>query len=197
MACRAISLRHLIVMVSAGLFCGAGVAARAADIAPLLTRAAAAAKGDSHAATIEALEQALENVRAEAPLTIRPFLLVTQPAKFYGDYTKRPSAVFQGGEPQRFYLEPKNLVSGRTPAGFYEPAFEVDLQILTAAGKVIADQARFGSFRLPTKSAVHDIFLNLTVSLTGAPPGDYNVRFVVRDLNSKKSATVAHPVTLK
>ena len=171
--------------------------AQAVDIGALLTRAATAEKGGDHAASIEALEQALEKVRAEAPLTVKPFLLVSQPAKFYGDYTPRANAVFQGVEPQQFYLEPKNLVYPRTAAGTYEPAFEVDLQILTAAGQVVVNQARFGSFRLPTKSAVQDIFLNLKVTLSGAPPGEYRVRFVVRDVNSKKTATVTQPITLK
>jgi len=168
----------------------------AADISAQLTRAAAAAKAGNHDAAIEALEQALESVRLEAPLTVKPFLVVAQPAKFYGDYTPRANAIFQGNEPQQFYLEPKNLVS-RTAAGSYEPAFEVDLQILTADGKVVANQARFGTFRLPAKSAVHDIYMNLKVTLDGAPPGNYSVRFVVRDLNSKKTATVTQPITLK
>jgi hypothetical protein len=94
-------------------------------------------------------------------------------------------------------MEPKNLVNSRTATGTYEPAFEVDLKILTAAGKVLVSQDRFGSVRLPTKSAVQDIFLNLKVTLSGAPPGEYRVRFVVRDLNSKKAATVTQPITLK
>jgi hypothetical protein len=94
-------------------------------------------------------------------------------------------------------MEPKNLVYPRTAAGSYEPAFEVNLQIVTAAGKVVVTQARFGSFRLPTKNAVQDILLNLKVTLSGAPPGEYSVRFVVCDLNSKKTATVTQPITLK
>jgi len=68
---------------------------------------------------------------------------------------------------------------------------------VTAAGQVVVSQQRFGSFRLPTKSAVQDIFLNLKVTLSGAPPGEYRVRFVVRDVNSKKTATVIQPITLK
>jgi len=171
--------------------------AEAADISALLTRAGTAEKGGDHAAAIEALEQALEKVRVEVPLTVKPFLLVTQPAKFYGDYTPRPNAVFQGGEPQQFYMEPKNLVYPRTVAGTYEPAFDVDLQILTAGGQVVVSQEKFGSLRLPTKSPVQDIFLNLKVTLSGAPPGEYRVRFVVRDVNSKKTATVTQPITLK
>jgi hypothetical protein len=171
--------------------------AEAADISSLLTRAGTAEKSGNHAAAIEALEEALQKVRIEAPLAVKPFLIVTQPAKYYGDYTPRANAVFRGGEPQHFYLEPKNLVYSRTAAGTYEPAFEVDLQILTAGGEVIAGQDKFGSFRLPTKSAVQDIFLNLKVTLSGAPPGEYKIRFLVRDVNSKKTVTVTQPITLK
>jgi hypothetical protein len=173
------------------------VSVAAADISALLSRAGAAGKSGDHAASIAALEQALEKVRVEAPLTVKPFLLVTQPAKFYGDYTPRANAVFQGGGAQQFYLEPKNLVYPRTAAGTYEPSFEVDMKILTAAGKTVGSQERFASFRLPTKSPVQDIFLNLKVTLSGAPAGEYKVQFLVRDLNSKKTATVTQPITLK
>jgi hypothetical protein len=171
--------------------------AGAADIDALLTRAGAAGKSGDHAASIDALEQALAKVRVEAPLGAKPFLLVTQPAKYFGDYTPRPNAAFRGGEAQHFYLELKNLVNPRSAAGAYEPAFDVDLQILTAADQVVASQERFAAFRLPTKSPVQDIFLNLDVKLGGVPPGEYKVRFVVRDANSKKTLTVTQPITMK
>ena len=47
------------------------------------------------------------------------------------------------------------------------------------------------------RGAVQDLFLNLKVTLSGAPAGEYKVQFVVRDLNSKKTATVTQPITLK
>ena len=169
----------------------------AADIGALLSRAGAAEKSGDHAASIGALEQALEKVRAEAPMTVKPFLLVMQPAKFYGDYTPRANAVFRSGEAQQFYLEPKNLVYPLTGAATYEPSFEVDLKVLTSAGQVAVSQERFGSFRLPTKSPVQDIFLNLKVTLSGAPAGEYKIQFVVRDLNSKKTATLSQAITVK
>ena len=170
--------------------------AEAADISAQLTRAAAAEKAGNHEAAVEALEQALESVRVEAPLVVKPFLVVARPAKYYGDYAPRSNAVFTGSEEQRYYLEPKNLIS-RTGAGSYEPAFEVDLEILTADGKPVGSKPRFGSFRLPAKSPVYDIYMNLTVTLDGAPAGNYNVRFIVRDLNSKKTATVTQKITIK
>lgn len=188
---------HLMAALAIGTWAVATQPAAAADVSGLLARAAAAEKSGDPAATIKALEEALETVRAAAPLSVKPFVLVTRPAKFYGDFAPRVDAAFRGGEAQQFYLEPKNLVYPRTATGTYEPAFEVDLRVLTADGKLVVSQDRFGSFRLPTKSAVQDLYLNLKVTLSGAPPGAYSVRFVVRDLNSKKAATVTQPITLK
>jgi len=188
---------HLMAALTISTWAVAMQPAAAADISTLLARAAAANKGGDPAATIKALEEALETARAAAPLTVKPFVLVTQPAKFYGDFAPRADAVFRGGEAQQYYMEPKNLVYPRTATGTYEPAFEVDLRILTAAGKELVSQDRFGSFRLPTRSVVQDLYLNLKVTLSGAPPGEYSVRFVVRDLNSKKTATVTQPITIK
>jgi hypothetical protein len=187
----------LVIAVLAGwLLWVTRAPAEAADISAQLTRAAAAEKAGNHEAAIDALEQALESVRVEAPLVVKPFLVVARPAKFYGDYTPRANAVFTGSEEQQYYLEPKNLIS-RMASGSYEPAFEVDLQVLTADGNPVASQPRFGSFRLPAKSPVYDIYMNLKVTLEGAPAGNYNVRFIVRDLNSKKTATVTQRITIK
>ena len=51
--------------------------------------------------------------------------------------------------------------------------------------------------KLPTRSRVQDIYLNLDLELDKAPPGKYAVKFTVRDQNSKKSAVAATDVTIK
>jgi hypothetical protein len=132
-----------------------------------------------------------------APLTAKPFLLVSEPAEFYGDYKPRQDAVFQRGEILHFYLEPKNLVYPRTAQGLYEPAFSIDLQILSTDGEVLANQERFGFFRFSSKSSLQDIFVNLQVTLSGAPAGNYQIRFLVHDANSEKTVTVTEPIVLK
>lgn len=170
--------------------------AGAADITSLTTRAAAAAKSGDNTGSIAALEQALEQVRTEAPLALKPFVVVKQPAKFYGDYEARVGTAFGKGEKMYFYLEPKNLIYPKSSAGLYEPAFEVDVEIAGPGGQSMK-QPKFGSFRLPTRSRVQDVYLNLTLSLTSAPAGNYDVSFVVRDLNSKKTATVKQAVSVK
>jgi hypothetical protein len=167
------------------------------DIDPLLDHAKRAAAQDDHERAIEALQTALAQVRIAAPLTATPFLLVSEPAKFYGGYTPRPDAVFRRGELLHFYLEPKNLVYPRTQQGLYEPAFSIDLQILSANGEMLANQERFGFFRFSSKSPLQDIFVNLKVTLTGAPAGNYQIRFIVHDANSEKTATVTQPITVQ
>lgn len=174
----------------------ATLTAAGADIAAPLERAAAAAEAGEHAAAIAALETALDAVRAEAPLALENFQLVSRPAALYGDFVPRKHAAFAGQDELLFYLEPKNLVYPRT-GGSYRPGLEVDLQVIDAAGDVVASKEKFGAFRFESRSRLQDIYLNLTVTLTGAPPGDYTVRFVVRDLNSDKSARVERKITMR
>ena len=171
--------------------------ARGTEVRTRLDRAQTPTQAKDPGALVQALEQALAKARAEAPLIINPFILVTQPAKFSGDYAPRGSNVIQRGEALQFYLEPKNLVVTRAADGTYTPAFDVDMQILMAGGKVLGTQEKFGTFRVSSRSPVQDIFMNLRVTLTGAPAGEYEVRFIVKDANSKKTATVTHPITVK
>ena len=105
--------------------------------------------------------------------------------------------MFQRGEQLHFYLEPKNLVYSRTAQGLYEPAFSIDLQILSTDGEVLANQESFGYFRFSSKSPLQDIFVNLQVTLSGAPTGNYQIRFLVHDANSEKTATVTQPIILQ
>ena len=176
------------------LACAFAPAAPAADIAAQLERAGAAAARDDHAAAIGALEEALDAVREEAPLTLQPFVLVEKPAAMFGDIHARADASYSGSEPLLFYMEPKNLVYARS-GGLYKPGFSVDLAVLDADGEVIASQDKFGAFDFSSQSRFQDIFVNLTLTLTGVPAGDYTVRFTVRDANSKKSATVEKTIT--
>ena len=156
----------------------------------ILTIAATARAQD-----IEALERQLEQARAAAPMEIRPFMAVQREPQYFGDYQERKSLTYKRGEQLIFYGEPKNLVV-KNAKGAYEPAFDVDVEIKGPGGQGMKKD-QFMSFKLPTKSRVQDIFLNLTLSLGEAPPGKYNVKFTVRDKNSKKSASAATDITLQ
>jgi hypothetical protein len=145
---------------------------------------------------IESLERSLERARNDAPLALKPFMLVSRPAKFFGDYEQRADATFLHGDPIVFYMEVRNLVNVKNAQGLYEPAFEVDLEIVPPAGESKKTPG-VAKFRLPGKSRVQDIYVNLLISLDQAPPARYTVRFIVRDLNSKKSAAVEQVLAIR
>ena len=185
----------MTIMLPVAAMTAGGVAR--ADVAAQIEAAKAAAAQKDHAKTVAALELALSEARKAAPLTAQPFLLVTGKAPSYGAYTPRPTDVFSGDEDMYFYFEPKNLVYPKDPQGLFAPGLTVDLELLEANGQVVARKDRMGDFSFASKSRLQDIFANLTVSVAGAPPGRYIVRFTVRDKNSPKTAILTQAVTRK
>ena len=165
---------------------------RSTFLAAALTLAAASA----HAQNIEALEAQLDKARDAAPMAIKAFMVVARPAKHFGDYEARGNADFKRGEKIHFYAEPKNLVQAKSAAGLYEPAMEIDIEVKPEKGETMK-QPNFMSMKIPSRSRVQDLFVNMSVSLGQAPAGKYNLKFTFRDLNSKKSATVSQDVNFK
>ena len=75
-------------------------------------------------------------------------------------------------------------------------SFVVDLEVTAADGKNMK-QAEFAKIKLDSRSRIQDLFLKLDVALTTAPAGKYNVKFTIRDQNSKKSLAFAKDITIK
>ena len=161
----------------------------------LFAAALALAAPAALAQDVEALERQLDKARDAAPMTIRNFMLVKRPAKHFGDFEAREGNTVGGSEQFHFYAEPRNLVM-KQAAGVYEAALEVDIEVSAEKGRE-QKQPRFMSVKIPSRSRIQDLYLNLSVSLGGAPAGKYNIKFVVRDLNSKKSATVQQQLVVK
>ena len=152
--------------------------------------------GMAAGADIASLEKQLEEARNAAPITVEPFVISGKQAQYFGDYDIRKDAVFRSGEQMHFYAEPKNLVLAKNAQGIYTVAFVVDLEVTAADGKSMK-QAEFAKIKLDSRSRIQDLFLKLDVALTTAPPGKYNVKFTIRDQNSKKSLAFAKDITIK
>ena len=152
--------------------------------------------GGAMAADIAALEADLEKARNEAPIAIQSFMLVKEPARYFGGYDPRGNSTFRAGEDMNFYAEPRNLVFPKGGNGKYTIAFAVDLEVTDANGRSMKKD-NFEQFKMDSRSRIQDLYLNLRVSLTSAPPGKYNVKFRIRDKNSKKSAEFGQDVTIK
>lgn len=152
--------------------------------------------GAAAGADIASLEKQLDEARNAAPIVVAPFVVVKDRAKYFGNYEPRGDTVFRRGEKMHFYAEPKNLMMMKDAQGIYSVAFYVDLIVTGADGKKL-EQPKFMAMELPTRSRIQDLYLNLDVSLTGAPAGKYNVQFVIHDSNSPKTAKFGQDITIK
>lgn len=161
----------------------------------LLALVTLACLAPARAADVEALERQLEQARDAAPMVIKSFTAISRPAEYFGNYEPRKNNVFKRGEKLYFYGEPKNILPAKNAKGLFELAFDVDMEI--AGPGDTSKKMKMMTFRLPSRSRVQDIFLNLSLSLDNAPAGLYHVKFIVRDLNSKKTAAVDTDVTIK
>ncbi len=67
----------------------------------------------------------------------------------------------------------------------------------SSKGEVVFEQKKFLDAQFNSREPIHDLFTNVTLTMTGAPVETYNVAFTVRDQNSDKSAMVGKEIKIK
>ena len=135
---------------------------------------------------IEQRENALATAWESTPLTIRRAVFVSKRAELYGQFAQRPNTVFKPGEPLLTYVEPVGYNWKPGPDGF---AFglTLDFVIKSRTGEILGGQEKFLNYAQTSRHKVRELMVNITLNLTGAPPGDYVVEWRMRDDNSPKT----------
>ena len=149
-----------------------------------------------YAESIKLIEEALEEIRIKAPLTIENFYPVRREANYFGAFEPRANNVYESGEALYFYLEPKNIVfvkKGET----YTGGFFIDLRLKDDKGEVLFEQKKFLDAEFNSRNPIHDLFANITLNLKDVSSGIYKAEFTVRDHNSDKSALVKKEIQIK
>ncbi|WP_342394678.1 hypothetical protein [Sinorhizobium numidicum] len=164
---------------------------------PLSDAAAKAEKqstsGDAAGAR-ETLRQAVSDFSQTLPFAIGKAVFVTGEPAGYAMYEPKGDAVFKAGEALVSYVEPVGLTWKEASAkGKLETRFTVDFDILNPKGEVLASQKAFGDFTFRGYLRNQEIYSTLTIDVTGAPSGDYVLRFRFNDVNSGKSASIDQP----
>ncbi|HEX3034737.1 MAG TPA: hypothetical protein VHT73_06315 [Thermodesulfobacteriota bacterium] len=59
------------------------------------------------------------------------------------------------------------------------------------------EQKKFLDAEFNSRAPISDLFANINLDLSGAPLGNYDVEFTVRDQNSNKSTTVRKEIQIK
>ncbi|WP_244616122.1 hypothetical protein [Rhizobium sp. RU20A] len=186
--------RLMICTAAAAFLAGPVLAGPLADAAKKAEEQAAA--GDVLGAH-ETLREAVSVFSANLPFTIGKAVFVTSDPKGYAMYTPKDAPVFKAGESLVSYVEPIGLTwKPAATAGQIETHFTVDFDILNPEGQVLASQKAFGDFTFTGYVRNQEIYSTLTIDVSGAPAGDYVVRYHFNDINGNRTASVDQKFTI-
>jgi hypothetical protein len=147
---------------------------------------------------IDKRDAAVREAWEKTPFTLRNACLVTEGPQAFGAYKPRSPAPFKSGQQMIVYAEPVGYVWKSIEGDQYQFGFTVDLIVKTAAGKTILEKDNFGKMMFESRARNRELFLKLTVDLTGADPGDYLLDFRVHDAEGEnKIATIELPITME
>jgi hypothetical protein len=144
----------------------------------------------------DAVRAALRTIWDELPLTARAVNLTEGPAGGYGQYTPREGSSFMPGETINVYVELLGYDSAPLPDGRVARRLAADLQLLDASGALRASQAGFYENETVSAEPLFETWLSFTATLGDFEPGDYRLRYVVRDLAGGEETSFEVPISL-
>ncbi|MDI6837118.1 MAG: hypothetical protein QMD99_15595 [Rhizobiaceae bacterium] len=182
-----------------GVLCASLLVAFPAAAGPLAEAAKVAeekaATGDAVGA-YETMTEAFADFAMALPFTVKKAVFVTGKPAAYGAYEAKADSTFKTGEPLVTYLELVGLDWKPVEGGKHQANFMVDLAITDAAGQTLASQENFGDFTFTGFVRNQEIFTDLTLDVSGADPGDYVLRYTIKDTIGGNTASVEQPFTL-
>lgn len=150
------------------------------------------------AQSLEALDAAqaqVDSVWEQTPLTFRKALFADKIDAF-GVYEPKQGAVFSPGEQIVVYAEPVGYGYQSNDDGTYSFGFDFDLVVKTEDGQIMGGQEKFARTELKSRVQNKEFLVTLTLSLDGAPAGNYVLEYLAHDIASDETATISLPFTL-
>lgn len=167
-----------------------------ADLDSYLNQASKMHKDNKPLEAVTSLRQAITYVWERMPLTVKKTALVSVPAPSYGLFDHRPDNVFKTGDKVLIYAEPVGYRFARAEKGL-QFGIACDLAVISKQGKVLGGQNNFGKWVMNCGEPMFEFFMNLTITLTEFPPGEYNLVLTFRDLVGKGQTSIKQPIVVK
>ena len=187
---------RIVRIITLSLPAFSAMAAHAGEVANLAGEAETLiANGDGPAA-YDKMRQSLAAVSDSIPFDIRKAFFVSAKPLMFGSYDRVASNEFPKGSSLITYAEPIGLAWIPDGSGV-SSAFTVDFELRNPAGELLAEQKAFGKFKIESREPLFEIFTPLTLDVSAVPAGDYVLKYVFNDTNSKKSTTVEQRFKLK
>jgi len=149
-------------------------------------------KTGSKIETVEILKRAVLSIWEEVPLTAGNNRLVSDTK----NYTTKKNNVYRKGEP--IYITAQIFGHQLKKVGdSYHINITTDFLVYDDAGKVLGGQKGVLKFNDISPIPITDFSLDLTYTLTGAPPGSYKFQTTVNDKNSGKSTKFENKIEIR
>jgi len=183
-------MKFWLVLTMAVLFCSG--MAHAGDFDSLVNQAKTAYNAGDKLAAVEKLKESVLSIWDEVPLTVKNARLV----KDSETYATRSTAVYAAGEP---ILMAAQLMGYKLKklGEIYSIDIVTDFYVSDEKGEVLGGSDGFGKFSISSFIPTTDFRLDLTYTLTGAPPGVYNLQTIVHDKNSDKTTKFTKQIKIQ
>lgn len=155
------------------------------------------ALADASLSTYEAVRTALIAVWDEMPLTIRNATLVSGTPRGFGQYERRSERTFKPDEPVVVYAELFGYGVTDRASGGYVRSLAADLALVDASGAVRANQIDFWGSEEVFETRPLEMHLSFSATLSAFPPGEYTLRFTVRDASTSEAVSFDVPIVLE
>ena len=185
-------IRSLFLMVVLAL---APVTAGGEELSDLVRQASESISRGSLQEAEAKLEEALRRISNRLPLGVRKAVFVKGKSRGFGMYTPRGGSKFKTGEPLLLYVEPVHY-GLREQGGVREIDLSTDLRIMEPDGKILFSKEGFARVGLRTRGWNREMYMNLTVTLTGAPQGRYILAIRLVDKVTGKTAAFTLPFSI-
>ena len=194
-----IKLRALPAFLAIALCLAANSPAEATDQAQaLLEKASASLQADQPKRALKQTEAAREKIWQKVPLFIETAIYLKERPQAYGIYTQRKNNTYpRKGEPVLIYIEPKGYGVKSNPDGTKTFGVSLDIALTDPKGKVLWGKENFLRKEMTSHHFISEFYLLVTLTLSGAPAGDYFVSLRVNDLKDSQSTAVKLPLQLR
>lgn len=129
------------------------------------------------------------------PLSFRKTLFATR-IEAFGVYEEKAGTVFAPDEPIIVYAEPVGYGYRANADGTFDFGFDFDLAVKNDVGEIVSGKEGFASTVLTSKVQNREFLVTLTLTLSGAPAGNYVLEYLARDVASGETATIGLPFTI-
>ena len=162
--------------------------AAAGPVADAAARAEALQADGDVVGALDALNDAVDAIWNDAPLSFRTIAVVNS-ASGFGVYEENAEPTFRPDQKLSVYVEPVGFGYG----GGGTVGFSVDLSIENDAGQVLGEEDGVFNVSVPGPEGRREFYMTLTFEVPFLRPGAYSAVFTVHDENSDKAGDFTVP----